>query len=274
MPPQAQILNLFATIVLIGIVGCSERSAEVTESSAPPTPAQTESTTDSIYAAAVQHVARTDADRARDASRKPAAVLEFIGIEPGMAVLDLFSGGGYYTEVLSRVVGSQGRVFAHSNEAYAQFVGQEAISRYANDRLPNVEMIMAENDALVFPDASYDAVMMILAYHDIYYVSPDNGWPKIDGPSLLTEIADGLRPGGVLAVVDHHAAAGSARETGNTLHRIDPEIVISEVEAAGLELEASSDILRNMDDDHSVNMSAPEVRGNTDRFVFRFRKPK
>jgi len=190
-----------------------------------------------------------------------------------MDILDMFSGGGYYTEILSRVTGAEGSVVAHSNQAYAQFVGEEATNRYANNRLANVEILMAENQALEFPDGAFDAVLMVLAYHDIYYVSPNNGWPKIDGPELVAELFDALRPGGILGVVDHYAAAGSGRESGNTLHRIDPEIVITELEAAGFVLEEKSDILRNMDDDLSLNMSAPEVRGRTDRFVLRFRKP-
>lgn len=228
----------------------------------------------SIHVAAVEHAERTDADRARDAGRKPAEVLEFFGIEPGMDILDMFSGGGYYTEILSRVTGTDGSVVAHSNQAYAQFVGEEATNRYANNRLANVKILMAENQALEFPDGAFDAVLMVLAYHDIYYVSPNNGWPKIDGPKLVAELFDALRPGGILGVVDHYAAAGSGRETGNSLHRIDPEIVISELQAAGFVLEAKSDALRNMDDDHSLNMSDPEVRGKTDRFMLRFRKPR
>jgi predicted methyltransferase len=227
----------------------------------------------SIYAEAVADPGRTDADRARDAGRKPADVLEFFGIAPGMDVLDMFSGGGYYTEILSNIVGPEGSVTAHSNEAYAQYVGAEATNRYANGRLPNVKFLMAENDALELPDAAFDAVMMILAYHDIYYVDPDNGWSKIDGPALVAEMFEALRPGGILAVVDHYAAAGSPPETGNTLHRIDPQIVIDELEAGGFVLEATSDVLRNLNDNHSMSMSAPEIRGKTDRFVMRFRKP-
>jgi predicted methyltransferase len=191
-----------------------------------------------------------------------------------MTVLDMFSGGGYYTEILSRLVGSEGSVVAHTNSAYANFVGDEATRRYANDRLPNVDILVAENNELSLPPESFDAALMVLAYHDIYYVDPQNGWPKIDGPRLVAELYRGLRPGGVLGVVDHTAAAGSPRETGNTLHRIDPEIVITELESEGFVFEGGSDVLRNADDDHSLNMAAPEVRGKTDRFVFRFRKPR
>ena len=227
-----------------------------------------------IYEQAAANEGRTEADRARDAGRKPAEVLEFFGIQPGMTVLDMYSGGGYYTEMLSHIVGPEGSVIAHSNQAYAGFVGEEATNRYANNRLGNVEILMAENNELALPNASFDAIMMVLAYHDIYYVDPDNGWPEIDGPRFVETLYNGLRPGGILAVVDHSAAPGSPSETGNTLHRIDPDIVTAELEAAGFVLEAKSDVLRNMDDDHSVNMGAPEVRGKTDRFVFRFRKPE
>ena len=99
------------------------------------------------------------------------------GIQPGMTVLDMYSGGGYYTEMLSHIVGPEGSVIAHSNQAYAGFVGEEATNRYANNRLGNVEILMAENNELALPNASFDAIMMVLAYHDIYYVDPDNGWP-------------------------------------------------------------------------------------------------
>mgnify|MGYP001818614181 CR=1 FL=1 len=261
------------TIILLALGACGGDNPPPAESIENPPVEQTGMSPASIYAAAVQHTERTDADRSRDSGRKPAEVLEFFGIEQGMDILDMFSGGGYYTEILSRVTGAEGSVVAHSNQAYAQFVGEEAANRFANNRLANVEILMAENQALEFPDDAFDAVMMILAYHDIYYVSPNSGWPKIDGPELLAELFDALRPGGILGVVDHYAAAGSGRESGNTLHRIDPEIVITELEAAGFVLEEKSDILRNMDDDLSLNMSAPEVRGKTDRFVLRFRKP-
>jgi predicted methyltransferase len=252
------------TLALLTLVGCGTTTPT---QNAPGDP------TASIYEQAVANPERSDADRERDAGRKPDQVLEFFGIAPGMIVLDMFSGGGYYTEMLSDIVGADGRVVAHTNTAYAGFVGEEAINRFADDRLPNVDVLLAENNELELQAAEFDAVMLILAYHDIYYDDPANGWPKIDAPKFLAELKKGLKPGGMLAIVDHYAAAGSPRETGGTLHRIDPQIVISELEAEGFVLEASSDVLRNMEDDHNKAMFDPEVRGRTDRFVLRFRKP-
>lgn len=239
----------------------------------PADPAKSPAPTASVYAQAVGRSDRPAADRARDADRKPAEMLEFFGIRPGMTVLDMYSGGGYYTELLARVVGPQGRVVAHSNRAYASVVGEETARRYADGRLPNVEMLMAENNELELPAQAFDAVMLILAYHDIYYVDPDNGWPRIDGAALTGELYDGLKPGGILAVIDHAAMPGAPRDTGNTLHRIDPQIVIDELLAAGFVLDGRSEALRNPADDRSLSMSDPSVRGRTDRFALRFRKP-
>ena len=257
-------------LAILALAACGDRS---------PPPAPDESATPtadavSVYESAVSHPDRTEADRERDAGRKPGDVLEFFGIEPGMTVLDMFSGGGYYTELLSRIVGPEGRVVAHTNSAYAGFVGDEATNRYADGRLANVDILLAENNELELREDEFDAIMLVLAYHDIYFADPANGWPKIDGPRFIAELRKGLKPGGMLAVVDHFAAAGSPRETGGTLHRIDPQIVIDELEAEGFVLEARSDVLRNMDDDHSKAMFDPEIRGKTDRFVMKFRLPE
>lgn len=225
------------------------------------------------YADAVARSARATDDREQDAGRKPAEVLHFLGIKPGMRVLDLFAGGGYYTELLSYVVAPKGSVIAHTNSAYLGFVGERFNARLENNRLPNVEVLIAENNELELPAGELDAVLMILSYHDIYYVNPADGWTKIDGPRLLAELYQALKPGGVLGIVDHHAETGAPRETGGTVHRIDPGIVIAEVEAAGFTFEEKSEILRNMDDDYTRNVFDPAVRGKTDRFVLRFRRP-
>lgn len=241
---------------------------------APDEVVETPAAEESVYAAAIASTARTDSDRARDASRRPAEVLGFFGIEPGMTVLDLFSGGGYYTEIIAHVVGESGRVVAHSNEAYLGFVGKEFAARHADNRLPNVSVLMAENNELELDAEQFDAIMMVLTYHDLYHVSVDNGWPKLDVDKLLAELSKGLKPGGLLCIVDHFAAVGAPRETGDTVHRIDRNIVVEELEAAGFVLEGESDLLRNPDDDYDVMVFDPDIRGKTDRFILRFRKPE
>jgi len=228
----------------------------------------------SIYADALANDARPEADLARDAGRKPAEVLEFFGIAPGMTVLDVFSGGGYYTEILSFVVGENGQVIAHSNEAYLQFVGDEFEKRYLGGRLVNVQVLMAENNELEIEPGSIDVVMLVLSFHDLFYAAPDDGWPAIDVPAFLAELYDGLRAGGIVAVIDHYAADGAPSETGSTIHRIDPAIVVAAMTEAGFELDGQSDLLRNPEDDYEKIVFDPELRGKTDRFVMRYRKPE
>lgn len=227
---------------------------------------------DNRYEAALEAPDRFQGDRARDAARQPDKVLALLGVEPGMHVLDLYSGGGYYTELLSLLVGPEGRVTAHNNKPYLSFVGEEIDARYRGGRLGNVDSLVADNNELDLDSNRYDAITMILTYHDIYYVDPDNGWPALDGPKLLAELHDALKPGGALIVVDHYAAPGSPPETGNTTHRIDPAIVIAELDEAGFELTDRADFLRNEADDYSINVFDERVRGKTDRFVLRFEK--
>ncbi len=136
------------------------------------------------------HEARPESDRARDANRKPAEVLEFIGIKPGMIVLDMFSGGGYYTEILSYVV------------------GEEFEQRYLGGRLANAEVLMVENNELALEAESFDAIMLVLSFHDLYYENAENGWPRIDIETFLAELHKGLRAGGIVGIVDHVAQSG------------------------------------------------------------------
>lgn len=263
-----------STLGLLGLLlfaACSGTSN--TDMAASKTPDSTPSNMD-VYEAALAHPDRSAADRERDAARRPAEVLTFFGIEPGMRVLDLYSGGGYYSEILARLVGPSGAVDAHNNEAYLGFAGDEITARYADGRLANVRRLMAENNELTLDAATLDAITMILTYHDFYFEDAANGWPKIDGPAFLAELNKGLKPGGVVGLVDHNAPAGSPSSTGGTTHRIDPAIVIADMEAAGFVLDGESDLLRNPDDDLERNVFDPAVRGATDRFVLRFRKPE
>ena len=229
--------------------------------------------TEQAVLAALANPARPAADRTRDKARQSAAVLRFFRLAPGMTVLDLYSGGGYYTELLAYIVGSTGRVVAHNNTPYVNLAKADLAGRFAPGRLPNVERLLAENNELELPAARFDAVVMTDVYHDIYFVDDKAGWPRIDGPRLLAEILQSLKPGGVLGVVDHVALAGAPPETGGTLHRIDPVLLKREIVAAGFVLDAESDVLVNPNDDRTRSAFDPSVQGRTDQVVLRFRKP-
>jgi predicted methyltransferase len=216
---------------------------------------------------------RTEADRAKDPARKPNEVLCFFGIKEGMHVLDLFSGGGYYAEILSESVGTKGHITAHNNAAYLDFQKEQIATRYSQDRLQNVSPLHAEVNDLNLPHETYDIVLMVLAYHDIYYITDDGTWPLIDGPRLLQEIREGLKPGGVFGVIDHAAEEGAPPSVGTSLHRIDPALMRKEIEAAGFIFDGELDVLRNLEDQRSLPMYNPIVQGRTDRVIYRFRKP-
>ena len=261
------------TILALILSACGQRADD--QQTAEPAAKETSAApATSIYEAAVANDARPEADRARDAGRKPAEVLKFLGITPGMTVLDMFSGGGYYTEILSYTVGDSGRVIAQSNEAYLQFVGDEFEERYLGGRLSNAQVLMAQNNELKLEAKSLDAILLVLSFHDLFYAAPEQGWPAIDIAAFLAELYSGLRTGGVVGIIDHYAAEGAPSDTGGTTHRIDPAIVIAMMAEAGFKLDAQSDMLRNPDDDYEKVVFDPEVRGKTDRFVMRFRKPE
>jgi predicted methyltransferase len=238
------------------------------------------STADSVFPrsaraieSAVNNASRLESDRQQDKQRRAQAVLSFFRIGPGMTVLDMWSGGGYYTELLSYLVGPSGRVVAHNNQPYLDFARDELARRYANNRLPNVERLIAENNELELEPKSFDAVIMIKVYHDLYYVDEPGGWAKIDIEKFLAEIFMALKPGGVLGIVDHNAMAGSPSSTAATLHRIDPALIKRDVNAAGFTYAGETSVLRNPNDDLSKEVFAPSVRGKTDRSVMRFWKP-
>ncbi len=216
---------------------------------------------------------RPEADQKRDATRKPEHVLAFFGLAPEMTVLDLFSGGGYYTEAASHVVGPDGKVHSHNNKAFVAYASDEIASRYKDDRLSNVTRLMAENNELSLTPQSYDSILIVLGYHDVYFVDEKNDWPKINRDQLLAELYKGLKPGGVLGVVDHVAEAGAPAEVGTTLHRIDPQRALNDITSAGFVLDQSSNALLNSEDMPDKPMFDPLVRGKTSRFIYRFRRP-
>lgn len=267
--------NIPAVIPLLVLVAACQQQASDEPPATAETPAAEASMPEtSVYAAAIAHPGRLEGDLDSDAGRKPAEVLEFIGVRPGDRVLELWAGGGYYTELLSHVVGVDGSVAAHMNTPITNFAGEAFVARHVDNRLPNVEVLVAENNQLDLAADDFDAITIILNYHDLYWASEQYGWEQIEVAPFLAELLEGLKPGGVLGVVDHVAAEGSPPDSGSTVHRIDPAYVKNELEAAGFLFDGDSDVLRNPEDDHSKNVFDPEIRGKTDRFVMRFRKPK
>lgn len=187
--------------------------------------------------AAVDHGARPEADRVLDEKRKPLQVLSFFGLHKDMKVLDVFAGGGYYAELISRVVAGDGEVVLYNNDPWNRFVGETVTEWLAGDRLANVKSLVANPSDLAF-DNEFDAAVFVLGMHDIYYADPDDGWPQIDVSSFLAAIFKSLKPGGVLGIVDHNALAGAdPAESGKTLHRIDPEVIKKDLLQAGFVFE-------------------------------------
>jgi predicted methyltransferase len=220
---------------------------------------------DSIRAS-VAAAGRPEDDRARDEARRPDAILRFFEIAPGQRVAELMTGRGYYAELLSRVVGEEGVVIAQNNAFVVERFADAALKeRFANPELANVQRVDAELEAPGLP-GDLDAVLMILFYHDTY-------WQETDRPAMNRAVFEALKFGGVYGVVDHHAEAGSGDRDVKSLHRVDAELVKSEILAAGFVLDAESDVLRHPEDDRSANVFDEGIRGKTDRFVYRFRKP-
>ncbi len=269
--------KIIALLTFASVIAGCDRPASETESAvseSEPAAAAVVEAEVSIYAAAVASETRPEADRESDAGRKPEAVLELFGIQPGDTVLEMWAGGGYYTELLADVVGESGKVVVHANTPILKFAGEAHTNRHAENRLPNTEILLAENNTLALEADSFDAATIILNYHDLYWASEDYGWDQIDVPAFLAELYKGIKPGGTLGIVDHQAVSGSPAETGNTLHRIDSAIVIAELEGVGFVLDGESNELANPEDDHTKGVFDPEIRGKTDRYVLSFRKPE
>lgn len=227
---------------------------------------------DAIAAAAVADPRRPEADRAEDERRKPAAALAFFQAEPGMAVFEIEAGAGWYTELLSLVVGAGGSVVMQNPEGFRAFVGEQIDARLAEGRLGNVRQSLSNFDALDASDASIDVATWVQGPHELYF-TPSDGVTLGDPAKSYAEIFRILKPGGVFAVIDHSAAAGAPESTGNELHRVDRAIVVEMAEAAGFTLEAESAFLANPDDPRTITVFDPAIRGKTDQFALRFRKP-
>jgi predicted methyltransferase len=223
-------------------------------------------------AAALADPARPADQTARDAARKPAEIVAFAGMKSADRVIDFIPGGGYFTMIFSGVVGPQGRVFAVVPALVEARAAPETakITTFAATH-PNISVVVSKGFDLTVPGGPVDVVFTAQNYHDLYNIpSPD------PAATLLTfnkAVFAALKPGGIYVVEDHAAPAGSGFSDTKTLHRIDPAVVIKDVEAAGFVLDGQSGVLSNPQDPRTKIVFDPSIRGHTDQFLFRFRKP-
>lgn len=207
---------------------------------------------------------RRPADLTRDATSRPQETMDLMKIKPGMVVLDLLGGSGYFSELLSQQVGDKGKVLLHNNKAYYPFVGKELEARLGDGHLKNVLRYDREVDQLGLEENSLDAVFFVMGYHDMYHVSKQ--W-LINPPELLGQIKRALKPNGLMLVIDHSAPANSKTTYSQEQHRIDEVYVKDELSKFGFETVAQSDILRNPQDSRTNSVFDPSIRSKTDRFV-------
>ncbi|KRE89402.1 methyltransferase [Frateuria sp. Soil773] len=223
------------------------------------------------YLGAALHDPARQADAGNDARRKIADVMAFAGARPGQKVLELIPGSGYFTRVFSAIVGPKGHVYVlwpneYAKEAESDVAGSRRLA--SDPHYANVSVLTQPAAQLSAPE-SVDVVFTSQNYHDY----PDKFMGSVDPAVLDKQVFAALKPGGVFVVIDHVAQAGSGLRDTDTLHRIDPAIVKRQAQAAGFVFDGESDALRNPADPHDIKVFDKSIRGHTDQFMYRFRKP-
>jgi predicted methyltransferase len=228
---------------------------------------------DKAVEAAVLDPARPASDTTRDANRKPAQTLEFIGVKPGDKIADYAAGAGYFTRLFAAVVGAGGHVYASVPSPLFQYPnivkGIAQVQTYAVSHA-NVTVIFASPlDAAKYPER-LDEFWISQNYHDLH----DSFMGPVDMQAFNRAVFAALKPGGVYLILDHVAAKGSSADVTDSLHRIEASTVRREVEAAGFKFSAASSILENAADPHTAGVFDPSIRGRTDQFILKFSRPR
>jgi predicted methyltransferase len=228
----------FSLFLLIFAAGCAASSAD--------------------YNAVLTNTNRPDNERQLDAARKPQEVMAFYGVKKGDKVADLLAGGGYYTAILSQMVGAEGTVYSTNTRER-----EEWSNRFKRQPFTNVRTVVGPMDKVEIPqDGSLDFALTHLNYHDL---------PRETRAAMNKRVLAALKKGGIYGVADHSAREGSGDSDSKTLHRIDKQIVIQEVVGAGFKLVAEGAMLSRPDDKRDFNVN--KVRNQNDRFVLKFVKP-
>jgi predicted methyltransferase len=226
-------------------------------------------------AAAVADSAHRSADNVKlDEGRKPAQVLQFLGLKSGMKVLDLFGGNAYWAEITAPVVGPKGHVTVWEP---TQFYGDKTKQSFATFMAahPNVSIVTSPFEAPDLPKNYADWVILNDNYHDTYWQNPKLKIPQMDPNAFVKAVYAAMKPGATIGVIDHVASPNNdTRATVEKFHRIDPNVVKADFKRAGFVFVGSSDLLRNPADAHDLLVFDPKIRGKTDRFIFKFQKPR
>jgi len=261
MTNRSVITVLFSALLVLAACSKSEQEG--------PTAAEPMAEAPADLSTLLANSSRSAEDQARDADRKPAAIIEFLGIKPGMRVLDVIAAGGWYTEVLALAVGPDGHVVAQNPPVILEMrdgANEKALSaRLAGNRLPNVSRMNSGFEDIATIAGTFDAAITALNFHDIY-----NSRGPEAALATLQAIYTALKPGGVFAIIDHVGVAGADNAE---LHRIEKSLAIETAKSAGFVVEGDANILANAADDHTQGVFAEGLRGKTDRFVLKFVKP-
>ena len=255
-----------------GEEAAAEAEAPATEAAAPAAEAE-DSTISAAIRAAVANPARPDAARARDEGRMPAEILAFYGIEPGMTVLEIGAGGGYYTEILDGVVGPSGKVIAQNSPGEFYDTRIKPTFEPLVERLPNTDGFVGSLAEFDGADGSVDAVFIVLIYHHMHFNADEGEVLPERSREILGKIRALLKPGGILAIIEHAAPDGTSREASAPLHRVDDATTRADITGLGFELAAESDLLHFATDDRAVYWRGTEYQGKTWRLVHKYVKP-
>ena len=227
-----------------------------------------------VSAAVANNGARSEANLKLDENRKPAELLAFLSLERGSHVIDMFGANRYWAEIIAPAIGPEGRLIVWQP---TQFMNDKRKAEFAGfaTKAGNAALITTPFEAPMIGTNAYDFMIMNLDYHDVYWQNAERKIGRMEPDAWLQRLFVAMKPGAVVGIVDHAAnPGGDTREVVEKLHRIDPAVVRADFERAGFVLEAESQMLRNPADDRTSNVFDDKIRGRTDRFVFKFRKPQ
>ena len=226
-------------------------------------------------AASVSATTQRSPDNAKlDEGRKPVEVLAFLGLEKGMKVADMFGGNLYWAEIFAPSVGSTGQITIWQPTQFINDKRRATLTEFAAKNPNLIWLTSPFQDPRIGTD-QYDFMLINMDYHDVYWSSDERKIPPMNPDEWLKTVYAAMKPGGVVGVIDHIASpGGDTRKVVDDLHRIDPTVVKADWLRAGFVLDGESDLLRNPADPHTSNVFDPSIRGKTDRFIYKFRKPK